>query len=161
MMTCEKCGHENPFQNTGAALVVEEVPKWEWMVNAKTQEVLKNRTTGREEGTVTLYVSRTTGINIADQFAGKKLSDAAAGTFSAEVAPVLNKITETFEVVGAMATPCWMPLAVISLEVPAAVFCFVTIKAVDNLKQKLADAGLSTNLLNPNMGTTIYGASLV
>ena len=81
----------------------------------------------------------------------------AMKVFEERVVPVLEKIDEHFDVIGHLALPTVLNLAVTDLHQPVAVFAFVTVVDTGDIKEKLRAAGLPLGLLSEGSIDTISG----
>lgn len=179
MATCEKCGDITDCPKCGeplkagadhateerlethtksAALKVEALHDWRNAVKPETAAKIDQQTFKaiKGDGFRTLFVSAIARVNCL--FTEADLADKVREVFAADIAPVLDAVNENCEVLGHLAVPSTIKLAVTDLSLPAAAFCFVTVKDTPELEAKLNILGLHAIYAGEGMVATV-GAS--
>jgi hypothetical protein len=158
-MKCEKCGHINE-----SSVSISSLPGWENALETEVVRKLKSNkigsvasnltlTDGTELAYRTLFVSTISRQTLMDRVMGVN-PDEPLKVFKAAVVPVLNVIDKNFNILGALALPSAVDLAITDLNQPVCVFTFVAVEAALNLEQKLKDLGLE-DLLQEGMVSTV------
>lgn len=143
--TCSKCGTE--VQCVPDAMKVFQIPDWELnlpddLVSAIKAKAYK-KTSGK--GFRTLFFSKTGRQPLLVDLItnNRKSSGTPSRVWSAEVAPELAKLAEAgIRVLGCIAPPSSIDLAVTDLSSPFAVFAFVVVEDVPDIKDRLIAAGI-------------------
>lgn len=161
MAACEKCGHVNSLIEA-PALKVTKLPDWERHVKKETAELLKQKEVRSTIGTLengkkflTLYVAVEGRQSIHSTLMEAPLSteEFCEAAYREKLAPVLDTIAENFRIVGALAQPSWLPLAMVNLNYAFGVFAFVTVEDEPFLKAKLSKLNLESLLNEGAVGT--------
>lgn len=145
-MVCEKCGHIS-----ASPLQIAKLPDWEKAVKPATAELLKQKTFTSTTGTLesgkkflTLFLSVEARQSVVSSLmeAPPTPEEVAGAAFREKIAPVLDTLAENFRILGVLAEPSFMPLAIVNLSKPFAAFAFVTVEDEPFLKTKLSKLNL-------------------
>ena len=159
---CENCDHINTIHADPAHIDIKDVLDWEANLPVLQAKQLNLKFT-EPEGTLpngtkytTLYLSKENRRPMMTQLLGHPTSlvEDIKQTFTTHVVPVIDTVFKNFNVLGALATPCAVKLALINLSCPVAVFTFITVEKTPDFRQKLTDLGL-LNLTNEGSVETI------
>lgn len=150
---CEKCGHLNK-----PGLKLYEVDHWNDDLRLQTTMRLLSKDFQKVESEEhqTLFLSVIVRTKLTDQIHRWDRSDPPEikEAWKTQMVPALETIMSNFEIMGNLAKPTKMQLAMTDLTPSWAVFCFVTVKKVDRMSYKLRDLGLAS-LLNEGAVDTL------
>jgi hypothetical protein len=141
----------------GAHLQVSQIAGWREAVGpllAIAMSIPFKKATGVDEIAgeyVTLFFSTLQRVSIVKDLQGGDISDAEI--FRTRILPKLQVVDREFKILGTLALPSTIDLAVTDLSKPRAVFTFVTIQKVPYLHSKLRGLGLQDLLLEGQVGT--------
>lgn len=142
-----------------AALRVEALHDWRKAVKPETAAKIDQQAfkVVKGEGFRTLFVSAIARVSAV--YNELDLANEVRSVFASEIAPVLDTVNENCEVLGHLATPSTIKLAITDLSLPAAAFCFVTVKDTPELEAKLDSLGLGAILRGEGMVATVGSES--
>jgi hypothetical protein len=170
--TCPKCGHEID----GLAPVSEELLDWREIVGPELAKKMERKFTAvdgrlRVTATVravqgepaqdldvryrTLFLSAVERIRVLD-LVSQKTQRTSSDLFRERHLPALQMLDKKFEILGCLAPPTLLSLAMSDLIAPRAVFAFVTVVDSPDLADRLREVGLE-GLLNEGAVDTLGG----
>jgi hypothetical protein len=160
---CENCDHINTIEHEPASLDIRSVLDWQNILPPDQVASLSAEKFVDTQGTLadgrkftTLYLSKLNRRPMMTEALGHPttLLEDIRQTFTGHVVPVIDQVCKNFNVLGTLALPCVIKLAVVDLTCPVAVFTFITVEKTPDFKKKLKDLGLQT-LLNEGSVETI------
>lgn len=120
---CEKCGHD------GLVPLIVNLVEWESKASSGLKNNLMQKKFDKVWGTgfETLFISATQRNSVIDEFvpgSGKQ----PLQVFEEKILPALETINKEFKIIGHLALPSSMNLAITDLTKPFAVFCFPVVQ---------------------------------
>lgn len=147
--TCPKCGHESD----GLSPINQELPGWESIVGPELAAKMSTKFTAVQgdyhppmDGALsrpfrTLFLSAVERVSILD-LVQEKPSVSDSDFFRDHHLPALQMLDKRFEIVGCLAPPTVISLAMSDLIAPRGVFAFVTVVDEPGLADRLRAVGL-------------------
>ena len=153
---CAAIGYALVPTPLASAMRTSEVSGWENVLGRELAAKVRVQSTEVDgEGFLTLFLStiyRTSTMKMVNAVP----TPFAHEVFAADLAPVIRQINERFVILGSLAAPSSVDLAMMDLTVPRAVFCFLTIKKYDGVLDDIKALGLE-RLLHEGPVDTITG----
>lgn len=143
MPLCEKCGH------FGIGLNLTKEFDWKKALSKELVSKLEQNQFKTTNGTIengvkytTLYLAKLGRVGLASALTLDNLLTHVDFVYSDSVVPVLDILNKNFNILGCLAKPSVIELALTDLHVPFDIFCFVTVEDVPNLYSKLKELDL-------------------
>jgi hypothetical protein len=159
MYTCEKCGHVG-FEVE--PLGIQTIEDWQSDLDENLKQRMltkfKNTVGVTDDGVeyVTLYLAKCIRNALFDEIVTPNLSRITPkATYIDNIVPVLNTINKNFEILGVLAPPSSIKLAVMDLTQPEAVFCFVTVMKTADTQERLNELNLPYLLVGEGRTDTL------
>jgi hypothetical protein len=147
---CKKCGESVESEHI---IRIKEIEHWELALgDTELAQKLTNKfSSERGPGYRTLYLSATFRVSILASHLDRLTL--AQEAFKTKLVPALQIVDANFKVLGSLACPSTVDLAVTDLSQPVCVFAFVTVEDAPNLQEKLEALGLKNVTTEGLIGT--------